>query len=62
MKTLLTRRVTTLALLTAIVSASAFGSNLVTKAESVNASSHVIQAKAVPSSRLLTPTNHTLLM
>ncbi|MDQ0877630.1 nicotinamidase-related amidase [Paenibacillus sp. V4I3] len=68
MKKLLTgRTVTTLALLTAVVSTSAFGSMLVAKAETPAATAAskdkpAIQAKAVPSPRLLTPTNHTLLM
>ncbi len=60
MKKLLTNRVATLALITAVVSAIAFGSILV--ANSVGAASTVINAKAVPSQKLLTPTNHTLLM
>ncbi|MDQ0113259.1 hydrolase [Paenibacillus harenae] len=62
MKKIISSRITTLALLTAVVSTSAFGSILIAKAETVGASSPAIQAKAVPSSKLLTPTNHTLLM
>ncbi|MDQ0889890.1 nicotinamidase-related amidase [Paenibacillus sp. V4I9] len=59
------RTVTTLALLTAVVSTSAFGSMMVAKADTPAATSQgttAIYAKAVPSPRLLTPTNHTLLM
>ncbi|SDN66388.1 hypothetical protein SAMN04487897_1041, partial [Paenibacillus sp. yr247] len=59
------RTVTTLALLTAVVSTSAFGSMMVAKADTPAATSQdttAIHAKAVPSPRLLTPTNHTLLM
>lgn len=62
MQKLLSKRVTTLALLTALVMTGAFGATLATQAHPVGAASKANTAKAVPSERLLTPKNHTLLM